>query len=132
MLKMKLVKSKEAKQVTQAIINELEEWKSFLKTITADNGKEFAGHSAIAEELEIDFYFAQAYHSWERETNGNLKELVRQYFPKKIDLSTITQQEVKAVENILNNQPRKRYGFYSPLDIFKQKINHYGLKVHSL
>ena len=123
MLKMKLVKVKEASLVAQAIIDELQEWKPFLKTLTADNGKEFAEHQKIAEELNVNFYFAKPYHSWQRGANENLNGLVRQYFPKGTSFSDITQFEIKKVENILNNRPRKRYDFYSPLDIFAKKVN---------
>lgn len=123
MLKMKIVKSKEASLVSQAIIDELQEWKPFLNTITADNGKEFSEHQKIAEELDIDFYFAKPYHSWERGANENLNGLVRQYFPKSSDFSDITQLDVKRVEYILNNRPRKRYDFLAPIDIFVKKVN---------
>ena len=58
-----------------------EEWKPWLHTITSDNGKEFAKHSQIAEALNIDFYFAKPYRSWQRGANENLNGLIRQYFP---------------------------------------------------
>lgn len=123
MIKMKIVKTKAANVISQAIIDVLQEWKPFLKTITADNGKEFANHQKIAEELNIDFYFAKPYHSWERGANENLNGLVRQYFPKNSDFSNINQSEIKKVENILNNRPRKRYDFSTPQHMFANKIN---------
>jgi len=82
-LKMAYVNSKKAKQVELKTIELLEPWIPFIHTITSDNGKEFANHKAIAEELNIDFYFAKPYHSWQRGANENLNGLVRQYFPKK-------------------------------------------------
>jgi len=54
-----------------------------LKTITADNGKEFADHLVVAQELDIDYYFARPYHFWERGSNENLNGLIRHYLPKK-------------------------------------------------
>ena len=127
MLKMKLVRTKEANLVANAIIEELEEWKPFIKTITSDNGKEFADHESISEELNIDFYFAKPYHSWQRGANENLNGLIRQYFPKKTNFVKITHDEIKKVETILNSRPRKRYDYYSPLDIFGKKVNQINL-----
>ena len=79
MLKMTKVKSKQAKGIAAAITELLEDWKPYLHTITADNGKEFAGHQIVAEQLAIDYYFAHPYHSWERGSNENLNGLIRQY-----------------------------------------------------
>ena len=78
------VESKEALLIQQKTIELLQDWKPLIKTITSDNGKEFANHQSIAEVLEIDYYFAKPYHSWERGANENLNGLIRQYFPKKI------------------------------------------------
>lgn len=54
----------------------------WIHTITSDNGKEFAEHQKISQDLKIKFYFAQPYHSWERGSNENLNGLIRQYIPK--------------------------------------------------
>ena len=83
MLKMTKVKSKKAEEVSRAIVEQLQDWKPYLHTMTADNGKEFAEHLFVAEELNIDHYFAKPYHSWQRGSNENLNRLVRQYLPKK-------------------------------------------------
>ncbi|KXS30737.1 MAG: hypothetical protein AWT59_3142, partial [Candidatus Gallionella acididurans] len=80
-------------------------------TITSDNGKEFAGHEEIAKKLRADFYFAHPYASWERGTNENTNGLIRQYFPKERDFTTITQQEIDTAMERLNNRPRKRLGY---------------------
>jgi IS30 family transposase len=100
----------------------LSDWKPLLKTITADNGMEFTHHQLIAKELLIDFYFAKPYHSWERGSNENLNGLIRQYIPKKTDFNTITDEFVTFVENELNNRPRKRFEFLSPIEVFNQKV----------
>ena len=71
---MKKIPSKESSIVTEAITQILEEWKPYLYSITADNGKEFAGHEKVAENLEIDYFFAHPYHSWERGSNENLTQ----------------------------------------------------------
>jgi len=113
-VKIRKIPSKKAEIVAEAACEMLYDWQPFLYTITADNGKEFAAHELIAKNLEIDFYFAHPYHSWERGANENLNGLVRQYFTKGSDFTNITDEEVQNVENILNNRPRKRLEYQSP------------------
>jgi len=114
------VDKREAVNVIKATINALYPIKELLNTITADNGKEFAGHQTISQVLGVDFFFAKPYHSWERGANENTNGLIRQYFPKKTNFENITDEEIQAVENILNNRPRKRLGYRTPLDIFEE------------
>ena len=95
------VQSKEASEIQQKTIELLKDWKPLIKTITSDNGKEFANHRAIAEDLDIDYYFAKPYHSWERGANENLNGLIRQYFPKKYNFENIDEQQIKTVVNTL-------------------------------
>ena len=126
-LKMKKVASKESIVVTQAIKDLLEEWIPYILTITADNGKEFAGHKEVAEFLSIDYFFARPYHSWERGSNENLNGLVRQYFKKGSDFSSITDEQIKEVEFKLNSRPRKRFNYENPIFVmdkllFNQKV----------
>lgn len=123
MLKMKFSPSKHAKPVADVIINELEEWKPFIKTITSDNGKEFADHERIEETIKANFYFANPYHSWERGANENLNGLIRQYLPKKTDFSLISEDDIQKIEDKLNQRPRKRHGFLSPNAIFDKLVN---------
>ncbi len=80
------LETKEAKEVQEAIVKLLNPWKPFLQTITSDNGKEFAYHQQVTKELDVDYYFARPYHSWERGANENMNGLIRQYFPKKNEL----------------------------------------------
>jgi IS30 family transposase len=122
MLKMKKTKTREAKEIRIAINQMLEEWVPYINTITADNGKEFAEHKKIAENCQIDFYFANPYSPWERGANENLNGLIRQYFPKKTDFSTITDQEVERIERKLNNRPRKRLKFETPLEVMDKLL----------
>ena len=116
--KIKLVKSKDSQQVAKAIVKALKPYKIYICTITSDNGKEFAGHKYISEKLGIDFYFAEPYCSWQRGANENLNGLIRQYFPKKSSFEELGWQEVKRVENQLNNRPRKRLNFDTPKNQF--------------
>jgi transposase, IS30 family len=112
------VERKTGEAVEAAIINLLKLIAESVHTITSDNGKEFASHEAIAHRLGAEFYFARPYHSWERGLNENTNGLVRQYFPKGSDFTTITDQEVKEVAERLNERPRKTLGFQTPNQVF--------------
>jgi IS30 family transposase len=122
MLFMKKIESKDSEIVKGTVVDLLKEHKAYLRTITSDNGKEFAKHKLISTELEIDYYFANPYCSWERGSNENLNGLVRQYFSKGSDFSLITSEQVNEVVNKLNNRPRKRYGFKTPNEVYLHKI----------
>lgn len=114
---------KEAVPVAKITAWALRKVKNLIHTITADNGKEFAKHEEIAQKLEINFYFCKPYHSWERGANENTNGLIRQYIPKGTDFSEVTNKQIKRIENILNNRPRKRLGYLTPNEKFKQIIN---------
>lgn len=122
MLWMAIIPSKEASVIQNKAVDLLKDLKSKLHTITTDNGKEFSNHREISSELEIDYYFATPYHSWERGANENLNGLVRQYFKKGTDFDWITQDDVDKVVQKLNNRPRKRHGFKTPNEIFNEQI----------
>jgi len=108
------VPNKEAEGVTHAILKLLAPLSEHVYTLTADNGKEFAQHEAIAKALNADFYFAHPYASWERGLNENTNGLIRQYFPKSCDFTTITQKDLDHVMHKLNNRPRKCLGMQTP------------------
>ena len=112
------VKRKTAQAVTSAIIRLLKPLSPWVHTLTADNGREFAHHQKIAKALKAKFYFAHPFASWERGLNENTNGLIRQYFPKKHDFSTITQQQINHVMDRLNNRPRKCLGIKSPNQVF--------------
>jgi len=124
--KIALLNSKSAEEIQNKVTKLLQEWKPFIKTITSDNGKEFANHKEIAKKLGVEYYFARPYHSWERGANENYNGLLRQYFPKGYDFSLITEKQLKYVENKINNRPRKRFGFLSPNQVFLQSIINNG------
>ncbi|MBU6460985.1 MAG: IS30 family transposase [Proteobacteria bacterium] len=112
------VERKTAQAVSQAMTYLLKPYHRKVHTITSDNGREFAGHEAISRQLKADFYFAHPYASWERGTNENTNGLIRQYFPKERDFTTITQQEIDMAMERLNNRPRKRLGYQTPNQVF--------------
>lgn len=114
----KKVDKKTASAVKQAVIELLQPFKEKVKTITSDNGKEFADHQHISKTLNADFFFAHPYASWERGTNENTNGLIRQYFSKSRNFSTITDEEVNFVMDRLNNRPRKALGYKTPNQVF--------------
>jgi IS30 family transposase len=124
MLKMKKVPSKEASVVGRTICDLLEEWKPYIHTITSDNGKEFAEHVSVAQNLNIEYYFAHPYHSWERGANENLNGLIRQYIPKKTNFEAISDEQIKNIENKLNARPRKRHMFDNPSVVMDKLLFH--------
>lgn len=85
-------------------------------TITYDNGTENALHEKTSEALGTKAYFCRPYHSWEKGPVENTIGLVRQYLPKGFDLSKISEEELMAIETAINNRPRKRFGYLSPLE----------------
>jgi IS30 family transposase len=89
-----------------------------IKTITYDNGKEFAAHKKIAQSLHSLSFFAKPYHSWERGLNEHTNGLVRQYFPKASDLSILSSADIRKVEKKLNARPRKVLNFKTPNEVF--------------
>jgi len=123
MAKIKNVESKDSQIVKQAVIELLSEFKPILQTITSDNGKEFSQHQEISRELDVGYYFARPYHSWERGANENMNGLIRQYFPKGMSFENITNEQVQNAENKLNNRPRKRFGFKTPNQVYLQKLS---------
>lgn len=90
------------------------------RTITYDNGTEFAAHEFIERETKATVYFAHPYSSWERGCNENLNGLLRQYFPKKTSLADVTQQQLDYVAYLLNTRPRKRLNWRTPAQVLKQ------------
>jgi len=112
------VERRTAEQVSQAVIDLLQPVADYVHTITGDNGKEFAEHERIAQELEVDFFFAHPYSAWERGANENMNGLVRQYVPKNRDLSWVTDEELLRIVNKLNHRPRKCLDFSTPFEVF--------------
>jgi transposase, IS30 family len=90
------------------------------KTLTLDNGREFADHKMLEYFTKTIIYFAHPYHSWERGTNENTNWLLREYIPKKTDFSTITQEQLDIFVEKINLRPRKRLWYFTPHEMFHQ------------
>lgn len=87
-----------------------------VRTITYDNGLEFVQHGLANDLLGCESYFCKPYHSWEKGGVENYNGLVRQYFPKGYDFSTITRERLREVEDEINNRPRNILSYATPND----------------
>jgi IS30 family transposase len=117
------VEQKTSDLVNKAIIKLLLPIKQSVLTVTSDNGKEFAGHEVLSNKLDAEFYFAHPYSSFERGLNENTNGLIRQYFPKDRDFTSITNEEIIRAIKKLNNRPRKCLGFKTPNQVFFEGVN---------
>ena len=88
------------------------------KTLTLDNGTEFADHKYITETCWTNVYFANPYHSRERWANENMNGLLRQFLPKWSSFRNITQEMLDIYVALINNRPRKKLNWQSPTDVF--------------
>jgi IS30 family transposase len=122
------VPRKTADRVSTAIITSLKPIAALVETLTYDNGKEFAEHSATDKARGSVAYFADPYSSWQRGSNENLNGLVRQFIPKSRPLSTVSDKELAMIQDWLNNRPRKRLGYKTPLEIFTHEFRHVALR----
>lgn len=91
------------------------------RTLTCDNGKEFAQFKTIERRLNFKVYFANPYAAWERGTNENTNGLLRDFFPKGIDFTRVTHTQVARAQRLLNNRPRKCLNFRTPAEVLSPR-----------
>ena len=91
--------------------------KRLRRTLTLDNGLEFAGFKTLERELGIKVYFADPYSPWQRGSNENTNGLIRQYLPKGSDLTQLTQDYLNIITQKLNNRPRKKLNYRTPAQL---------------
>jgi transposase, IS30 family len=94
------------------------------KSITFDNGSENACHTKIRDGYDIQTFFCDVYSAWQKGGVENTIGLIRRYLPKGTDMSTITDEQIQAVEDWLNNRPRKKLGYLTPNEAFEVALNH--------
>jgi IS30 family transposase len=114
---------KNAKELSKTVIRLFAAYVKHVHTITGDNGTEFADHQNIAKKLKTSFFFTHPYASWEKGLIENTNKLVRQYIPKKTNLKSINEQQIKKIQYKINNRPRQKLNFYSPKEIFFLNLN---------
>lgn len=112
------VPDKRASSVNRGGIRALQKVpETFRKTLTLDNGTEFARFGELERALSLRVYFAEPYHSNQRATNENTNGLLRQYFPRETDFREVSHQAVAKVQQRLNNRPRKCLGYRTPHEV---------------
>jgi IS30 family transposase len=121
------VKTKHADGVAAAIIEALKPLKSLVRTITFDNGLEFAQHARISAQTGAKIYFADPYSSWQRGTNENWNGLVRQDYPKKSCFSGIKHKQLQATQDRLNSRARKRLAWLTPAEAIASSAKRAGV-----
>ena len=112
-----------ASDVNKRVIELIEAHPGLFLTITVDNGPEFHSYKDIERATGVDIFFANPYSSWERGTNENTNGLIRQYLPKRASMKRLTQERCNAIASALNNRPRKRHAFRTPLEILARHFN---------
>ena len=122
-LRMAKIDQKTAVLAAQTTIDLLGQYpRSLRRTLTQDNGTENADHKIVTKSIGTKCYFANPYHSWERGTNEQTNGLIRQYFPKGTDFATIPESEIKRVEYLLNNRPKKILNYCTPQEVFNRGV----------
>jgi IS30 family transposase len=114
------VDQRTAQAVKDAILVLLQPWMAQTHTLTSDNGKEFALHQQISEQLQATFFFSHPYSAWERGANENMNGLLRQYFPKAHSFKTVTDDQITSAMHRLNNRPRKTLAFRTSFEVFSE------------
>jgi IS30 family transposase len=115
--------AKDTETVTNALIKNARKLPQELyKSLTWDRGKEMAAHKRFTLATDIKVYFCDPHQPWQRGTNENTNGLLRQYFPKGIDLSAYSQAKLNAVARKLNERPRKTLNYETPAERFHQSV----------
>ena len=114
----KLRNGKEADGVALTVCRLLKPYRKYVKTITTDNGSEFAKHQLINQKLNTKVYFTDPYSSWQKGTIENSNKLIRQYIPKKESIKNLSSNDLNKIQLKINNRPRKNLHFKSPSSIF--------------
>ncbi len=110
-------------EVKDKICQRLERFDScWVKTLTFDNGKEFAKHMQIAEQFNVKTYFTRPYTSQDKGTVENRIGVIRRFFPKKTDLRNISKEEIKEVEIMINKRPIRKFDYLSPIEVLKNRF----------
>ena len=117
------VKSKDSETVINALIKQAHKLpRELYKSLTWDRGPEMADHQRFTLDTDIKVYFCDPQSPWQRGSNENTNGLLRQYFPKGMDLSNIHQNRLNAVARRLNERPRETLNFETPAERFNQCV----------
>jgi IS30 family transposase len=116
------VATRDAPLIARKIINKFVAHKHWMKTMTFDNDLAFAAHEQVAQKIGVKTFFTRPYTSQDKGTVENRIGILRRFFPKKTDLSLVSNSEVKRVEKILNNRPVRKFKYKTPNQVYNQKL----------
>lgn len=124
LIRMHKVKNKSAEETRNAIMKTAESVpKELMLTMTFDNGTENAKHTEVKKEYGVDTYFCDPFASWQKGGVENANKLIRQYLPRKTDLSKLTDRDIYDIQEKLNNRPRRCLNYLSPNEIINQVVH---------
>ena len=125
------LRARSAQEVLRATRPVLRRFGPNFRTLTLDNGTEFHSYKLLERGRLLKCYFATPYHSWERGSNENLNGLIRQYLPKGLSFRALTQTDCASLAFRLNTRPRKRHGYRTPLELYRQRSRslHFDLEL---
>ena len=115
-------KGKDADEVADIVVKLLMPFKDTLKSITTDNGTEFANHQYITKKLGVTVYFADPHSPWQKLLIENQNALIRQFIPKGTDFDNITHQQNAKIQYKINTRPRKKLDYKTPQECFYGNI----------
>lgn len=118
----KLKHGKNSKELTLTVIKMLTPYKDSIRSITTDNGREFAAHAKISEAIGVRVYFTDPYSSWQKGAIENANGLIRQYIPKGMPFKNVSDSQIRQIQDKINNRPRKKLHFSSPDELFSKNI----------
>ena len=118
----KLYKGKNAKALAKTVVRMLMPYKAYIKTITTDNGTEFACHEMISKALDTKVFFADPYSSWQKGAIENENGLIRQYIPKSSSIAQFSHQQITKIMHKINMRPRKNGISLHPVNAFYEII----------
>lgn len=123
-IRMHKVANRTARENNQAISRTLETMPAYLnKSITFDNGLENTCHTRIRDNFNVDTYFCRPYAAWQKGGVENAIGLIRRYLPKTTNLATLTDEDIHAIQEILNNRPRKKLKYKTPNEALSVALN---------
>ncbi len=116
------VVDKSSEAMKEMIVGRFRHYPEIVKSITVDNGTEFALHDEVEAKLKTRVFFAHPYSPWERGLNENTNGLIRRFYPKGTDFSEYSDADISRVQNLLNDRPRKTLGYKTPKEVFYEGV----------
>lgn len=124
------LKAKDAPTVRKAFAKAVKRLpREMAKSVTHDRGSEMSEHELFTKDTEVQVYFADPQSPWQRGTNENTNGLIRQFFPKGTDFNAVSRKELKRVQKLLNERPRKVLDWKTPKEVFDQLLLNGAVRV---